>query len=249
MTRVAVAGGTGVVGRHVVEVLRERGHQPVVISRARGVDVLTGEGLDAALAGAGAVVDVTSIPTLRRAAAVRWFGTTTGNLLAAGARAGVRHHVVLSIVGIDLVDNGYYAGKRRQEELVLTGGVPSTVLRATQFHEFTEQVMARGGVGPVRVVPRMRVQPVAAREAAAALVGVVEGGAVGRAPDLGGPEEHDLVDLARRVAAVRSGPRVVLGLPVPGAAGRAIAAGALLPREGARLGRTTFDQWLAAGRG
>jgi uncharacterized protein YbjT (DUF2867 family) len=246
VTRVAVVGGTGVVGRHVVAVLTERGHDCVVMSRSHGVDVVNGGGLDQALVGTRVLVDVGNITTLRRATAVRWFESATANLLAAAERSGVQHYLLLSIVGIDRVDTGYYAGKRRQEEVALAGQVPVTVLRATQFHEFAEQVMDRGGVGPVRLVPRMRVQPVAAREVAEALSDLVAGDAVRRAPDVGGPEEHDLVDLARRAVAVRGPRRLVAPVPVPGAAGREIAAGALLPGEGARLGRTTFEQWLTA---
>jgi uncharacterized protein YbjT (DUF2867 family) len=242
--RVAVVGGTGTAGRHVVDVLSERGHEPVVLSRSRGVDVVSGRGLDAALDGASAVVDAGNVTTLRRTTAERFFGTATRNLLEAERRAGVRHHVALSIVGIDRVDTGYYAGKRLQERLVLEGEVPATVLRATQFHDFPEQVMATSGVGPVRAVPRLRVQPVAGREVGEVLAELACGEPAGRAPDLGGPEEHDLVSLARAVVRARGGRRVVVPLPVPGAAGRAVAAGGLLPGEGARLGRITFQQWL-----
>ena len=243
MRRVAVAGGTGVVGRHVVDVLREHGHQPIVLSRRDGVDVRTGAGLPAALDGVDAVVDVSNVVTLRRSVAERFFSDVSRTLLDAGRQAGARHHVALSIVGIDDVDIGYYAGKRAQERVVLAGDRTS-VLRATQFHEFAEQVVERAA-GPVRLVPRMRVQPVAAREVAEALVDLALGDPVGRAPDLGGPEPHDLVDLARRVVAARGSRRRVAPLPVPGAAGRAMASGALLPGPGARQGRTTFDRWLA----
>ena len=239
--RVAVAGGTGVVGRHVVQVLQEQRHEAVVLARSAGVDLVTGSGLQ--LDGVDAVVDCANIATLRRSPAERFFATTTRTLVQAGARAGVRHHVVLSIVGIDRVDTGYYAGKRRQEAEALAGEVPVTVVRATQFHEFAGQVLDRGA-GPVRLVPRMRVQPVAAREAAEVLVEVALGEPAGRAPDLGGPDVHELADLARRVAAAR-GVRV-LPVRLPGGAGRAMAGGALLPGPGSRHGRTTFDDWLAA---
>jgi uncharacterized protein YbjT (DUF2867 family) len=243
--RVAVAGGTGVVGRHVVDVLREGGHEPVVLARSTGVDVVTGRGLS--LAGVRAVVDCANVATLRRTAAERFFEASTRTLVEEGRRAGVGHHVVLSIVGIDDVDTGYYAGKRRQEQVARDSGAPVSVLRTTQFHEFAGQVLERGS-GPVRLVPRMRVQPVAAREVAEALVDLALGAPVGRAPDLGGPEVHELVDLARRVAQARGARYRVAPLAVPGAAGRALAGGGLLPRPGARTGRTTFDAWLAAQR-
>jgi uncharacterized protein YbjT (DUF2867 family) len=244
-TRIAVAGGTGVVGRHVVDVLRERGHEPVVLSRAGGVDVTTGAGLDGALDGVSAVVDVTNRETLRRREAREFFGAATTHLLDAGRRAGVARHVALSIVGIDDVDTGYYAAKLHQEQLVLADP-RGIVLRATQFHEFAGQMMERSSVGPLRLVPRMRVQPVAAREVGEVLAELAVDGAPGRAADLAGPEEHEMVDLARRVLAARGERGVVVPLPVPGAAGRAMARGALTGGPGARLGRTRFDEWLSA---
>ncbi|MDQ1633543.1 MAG: hypothetical protein QOJ32_352, partial [Frankiaceae bacterium] len=166
MTRVAVAGGTGLVGRHVVDVLRERGDDPVVLSRSAGVDLVSGSGAADALRGCEAVIDVSNVTTTRRAPAEAFFGAVTRTLTTAGIEAGVRHLVALSIVGIDRVPFGYYFGKRRQEELLRASELPSTVLRATQFHEFAGQLLARSP-GPVAFVPRMRAQPVAAREVAA----------------------------------------------------------------------------------
>jgi uncharacterized protein YbjT (DUF2867 family) len=244
--RVAVVGGTGVVGRHAVAVLRGRGHEVRVLSRSAGVDVRTGRGLPAALDGVGAVVDVANVATTRRAAATGFFTAVTEHLLDAGRRAGVGHHVVLSIVGIDDVDTGYYAGKRRQEALALAGGVPASVLRATQFHEFAAQMLDRLRLGPVAFVPRMRTQPVAAREVGEALADLAVGPAVGRAPDLGGPEVHTVADLVGRVLRAR-GERVrLVPFPVPGRAGRAMAGSGLLPGPDARRGRTTFEEWLTA---
>lgn len=236
--QIAVAGGTGVVGRHVVEVARGRGHDVVVLARSEGVDLTTGAGLAERLAGVDAVVDVTSVATQKRAEAEAFFGSVTRNLRAAGAA----HVVALSIVGIDDVDTGYYAGKRLQERLLAEGDVPWSVLRATQFHEFAEQALGFVRIGPFSLVPRMRSQTVAAREVAEALVDLAEQGPSGRVPDLAGPEVHDLVDLARRVA---NGRRVV-PVRVPGAAGRAMRTGGLLPQGDGPRGTVTFDAWLAA---
>jgi uncharacterized protein YbjT (DUF2867 family) len=243
--RIAVAGGTGLVGRHVVDALSCAGQEPVVLARARGVDITTGSGLAQALAGVDAVIDVSNTTTTRRHTAVAFFTAGTETLLAAGQRAGVRHHIVLSIVGVDRVGFGYYEGKRRQEELVLADRVPGSVLRATQFHEFPGQLLARMR-GPLALVPRMRVQPVAAREVAAALAKLAAGPTEGMAPELAGPEEHELVDLARRVVRADERRRWVFGMRLPGAAGRAMAAGALLPTGPGPRGMQTFDQWLAA---
>ncbi|MFC5728205.1 MULTISPECIES: SDR family oxidoreductase [Nocardioides] len=196
--RVAVAGGTGVVGRHVVVSLQEAGATTVVISRAAGVDVTTGEGLDAAMDGVDAVIDTSNVQTLSGKKSVAFFAPATSNLLAAGERAGVRHHVALSIVGCDRVDLPYYLGKRRQEELIAAGTVPWTVLRATQFHEFAEQIVERSP-GPFAMAPKMLTQPVAAREVAGALVDLALGEPRGLAADLGGPRQERMDDMVRRV--------------------------------------------------
>jgi uncharacterized protein YbjT (DUF2867 family) len=242
--RVAVAGGTGVVGRRVVEAVRAAGDEPVVLARSTGVDLVTGAGLDAALAGADAVIDVSNVATSRRGPAAAFFEAATGHLLAAGERAGVRHLVALSIVGIDRVDLGYYAGKRRQEELLAGGAVPWTVLRATQFHEFPAQLLGRSR-GPVAVLPRMRVQPVAAREVAGALATLAAGPAAGMAPELAGPEVHELGELAGRLLRARGERRPVVSLRLPGATGRALAGGGLLPQGPGPRGQVTFAAWLA----
>lgn len=244
--KVAVAGGTGVVGRYVVDAARERGHEVVVLARSEGVDLTTGAGLAKRLAGVEGVVDVTSIGTQKRKAAEAFFGGVTEHLLAAGAVTGVGHHVALSIVGIDDVDTGYYAGKRRQEQMLADGPVPWSVLRATQFHEFAEQALGFVRIGPFSLVPRMLSQPVAAREVAAALVDLVEAGPSGRVPDLAGPERLQMVDLARRVSEARRLGRRVVGVRLPGAAGRAMRSGALTPRSDGPRGRLTFEEWLSA---
>ena len=151
--RIAVAGGTGVVGRHAVEAARAAGHEVVVLSRSSGADVLTGAGLDERMQGADAVIDVTNTTTLSAAKAVKFFETATRNLLAAESRAGVTHHVALSIVGIDGIDASYYAGKLAQERAVAAGSVPFTIARAGQFHEFAGQLLSRMS-GPVAVLPK-----------------------------------------------------------------------------------------------
>lgn len=243
--RVAVAGGTGLVGQHVVGLLEQAGHQPVPLARSRGVDLTTGTGLDAAVAGAEVVVDVSNVTTLSKKRSVRFFEAGTARLLEAGARAGVRHHVALSIVGIDRVGLGYYAGKLRQEELIGAAHLPWTVLRATQFHEFSGQLLARSP-GPLVLVPRMRVQPVAAREVAARLVELALGPAVGMAPELAGPQVRELIELVRLVVRARGRRRLVVGLRVPGAG--AAANGGLLPSgQDYTRGNQSFEDWLRSG--
>ncbi len=239
--RIAVVGGTGLTGRHVVEALAGRGHEPVVLARATGVDLVTGAGLDTALTGVEAVVDVSNVATQRRSVAVRFFDRAGRHLIAAAERAGVRHLVTLSIVGVDRVRSPYYAGKLRQEEIVRGGPVPWTVLRATQFHEFAGQVLA-AVPGRVALVPAMTVQPIAVREVAAALAGLATGPARQMAPELAGPAVESLVDMARRlIAAGGARRRPVLSLRLPGTGGPG-----LLPTGPGPRGTQTFTEWLAA---
>ncbi|WP_229053037.1 SDR family oxidoreductase [Aeromicrobium sp. Leaf350] len=242
--KIAVAGGTGAVGAHVVELAREAGHEVVVLSRGTGVDLVEGTGLAAALAGVEAVVDVASTFTLDAEESRAFFGTTTRRLLEAEAAAGTCHHLALSIVGIDDAPHGYYAGKVLQEELVAAGPGPWTVLRATQFHEFAGQVHGQTTVGPLVLVPRMRSETVAARDVAARLVELVEAGPSGRVADLGGPETAWMADLSRAWARARGDERRVLGVPLPGRLGKAMRDGTLVSGVGADHGTTTFEQWL-----
>lgn len=241
--RIAIAGGTGVVGRYVVDAAEAAGHDAVVLSRASGTDVSTGAGLDDALRGADAVIDVTNVSTLSASAAVEFFEAATGNLLAAEVRAGVGHHVALSIVGIDGIDASYYAGKLAQERAVAAGEVPFTVARAAQFHEFAGQLLS-GMRGPVAVMPKLLMRPVAAREVGVHLVRVAEAGAADRARDLVGPRDEVLLDLARRQLAFDRVSRPVVGIRLPGAYGRGLASGSLRGGPDALQGTTTFDEWL-----
>jgi uncharacterized protein YbjT (DUF2867 family) len=243
--KVAVAGGTGRIGRYVVASLRRNGAEPVVLARSQGIDVVSGAGLASALRGVDAVIDVTDVASNRRSVQMAFFEQATKNLLDEGARAGVRNHVVLSILGCDRAPAGYYQAKQRQEELVLASGRPGTVLRATQFHEFAAQIVDRARVGPLSLVPRMRTQPIAAREVAEALATLALGPAVGMAPEIAGPQEEDLLDMVRRFLRRQRLRRILLPVRLPGPAGRAIADGALLPRAPGRRGVQTFADWLA----
>jgi uncharacterized protein YbjT (DUF2867 family) len=244
--RIAVAGGTGTVGAHVVEVARGRGHEVGVLSRATGVDLTTGTGLAARLHGIDAVIDALSVTTTSADESTAFFRATTSALLDAEREAGTAHHLALSIVGIDRAPEAYYAGKVSQERLVETGDVPWTILRATQFHEFAGQLFDRAKVGPLHVAPRMRTQPIAAREVAERLVDLAEGAPAGRATDLAGPREEDLPRMIRAYARTRGSRAWIPAINLPGAFGRAQRDGSLLPDATATLGLQTFDAWLAA---
>lgn len=241
--RIAVVGGTGVVGRHVVDVARARGHDVAALSRATGIDVLTGEGLVEALGGVETVIDVTNVFSLTASKARAFFETAAGHLLGAEERAGVGHHLVLSIVGIDGIDAGYYAGKLAQERAATAADVASTVVRAAQFHEFVGQALA-GTRGPLALLPKLLMRPVSAREVAAHLVTVAEAGPCGRAADLVGPRDEVLADLARRQLALDGTRRRVLEVRLPGAYGKGLASGSLRGGPDAVPGTLTFDEWL-----
>jgi uncharacterized protein YbjT (DUF2867 family) len=243
--RIAVAGGTGVLGSKVVARLEQDGHEPVVLSRSTGVDLASGSGLGDRLTGIDAVVDATSIETTRRSTAVRFFTAITENLLRAEQKAGVGHHVVVSIVGIDDIPFGYYEGKVAQEATVTDGPVPWSIMRITQFHEFPGQVMDRMAVGPVSFVPTGTSQPIAAAEAAGAIAELAVGAPAGRVPDLAGPQPEQLVDLARRLVGHRRERRLIVPVRLPGAAGRGMRDGSLIPSKPGPRGTMTFDEWLA----
>jgi uncharacterized protein YbjT (DUF2867 family) len=246
--RIAVAGATGNIGSLTVAALERDGHDVVPISRSLGVDLSTGDGLDRALAGVDAVVDATNAPATEPAEAVAYFGTATGNLLAAEQRAGVRHHVLLSIVGIDRVEgNAHYAGKREQERLVNAGPVPWTIVRATQFHDFAATVVGWTEHDGVATVPPLLVQPIAPADVADILAEVAAGEPHGRLIDVAGPESQDLVDMARRTNEARG--RTVKLVPTwSGPLGPAMAGDVLLPGKDARIAPTTFEEWLAGQR-
>jgi uncharacterized protein YbjT (DUF2867 family) len=250
MTRVAVAGATGQVGREVVARLRDAGHDAVELARSHGVDVLAADGLDAALAGADAVIDVLNTTVRDPAEVADFFTRTSGNLLAAEQRCGVRHHVLLSIVNVDAVpDNGHYLGKVAQERRVETGPVPWTIQRATQFHSFAEMVAGWTMDGGVAAVAPLLVQPVDVGDVAAVLVELALGEPRGRTPDLAGPDPMDLVDMAVRTFAARGDATTVRASWRDSPFGVSMAGEVLLPGPDARVGETSFTAWLARDAG
>src|SRR5699024_8356771 len=243
--KIAIAGGTGIVGGHAGQAARTQGHDVVMLARSRGVDVVTGAGLQDGLRGVEAVVDTLNTTSLSRRKAIEFFRTTSRRLLEVGARQGVAHHVVLSIVGIDGIDESHYAGKLANEQNVEASDVPHTIARATQFHEFAEQISDRTSLGPLTIAPRMPTRPAAARDVGEHLIPVAEAAPPRRAPDLVGPEDDTLADMIRRMYAHDGTSRRVLEARFPGAYGRGIASGALRgDPANALVGETTFTQWL-----
>ncbi|MDQ0644408.1 SDR family oxidoreductase [Microbacterium murale] len=244
--RIAIAGGTGVVGGPTVEAVRNAGHEAVVLSRSQGVDLVRGNGLAAALVGVDAVIDTANVSTLKAAAAIEFFTAATGNLIDAAADAGVGHIVLLSIVGIDRMPYDYYAGKVAQEKIVEASPVPWTIQRATQFHEFAGQMFAQAKVGPLHLAPRARTQPIAARDVGERLVTLAVGDARGRAQDIAGPREEALDEMVRAYARATGHRGWTPSISIPTRQMKGMRAGLALPDPDALLTDQTFAEWLAA---
>lgn len=242
--RFAIVGGTGTVGRHVVTVLAGRGHEARALSR-RGeyrVDLTTGEGLGEALDGCDAVIDASNAS--RRAAQVLVQGSR--RLLAAEQDAGVGHHVCVSIVGCDQVAMGYYRIKTEQENVVEHGPVPWTIVQATQFHELADAALAAAGRWHVIPVPAIRLQTIAAAEAALTVADVAEGEPLRRRLTVVGPQTRTAAELARNWRSVTGRRALLLPVPVPGRIGHVLRAGALTTARPDARGTTTFAEWLVA---
>lgn len=244
--KIAIAGGTGVVGQPTVEAVRNAGHEAVVLSRSHGVDLVGGKGLAAALEGVDAVIDTANVSTLKAETAIEFFTSATGNLLNAARDAGVGHFVLLSIVGIDRMPYDYYAGKVAQEQVVEASPVPWTIQRATQFHEFAAQIFERAKAGPFHVAPRARTQPIAARDVGERLATLAAGDAQGRGKDIAGPREEALDTMVKAYARATGHRGWIPSINIPTPQMKGMRAGLALPGSDAVLTSQTFADWLAA---
>ncbi|WP_031079298.1 SDR family oxidoreductase [Streptomyces sp. NRRL WC-3742] len=239
--------GTGLIGSQLAAELTARGHEVTTASLSSGVDLLTGAGLDRALAGAEAAVNVTNSPTFDEQS-IAFFRTTVGNLLAAGERAGVRHQVALSIVGVDQVPQlDYYRAKTLQEELLRGGPTPYSIVRATQFFEFMEPTMSWTSDENAVRLPATPIQPIASADVVAALADVATGAPLDGTLDVAGPDRFTLDEIGRLTLAARGDRRPVL---VDDGAGlfAAVPGDVLTPGPGARLAPTRYRDWLATAR-
>ena len=242
--KLVIAGASGQLGRHVMAAATAAGHEATGLSRAAGVDLLTGRGLAQALQGADAVIDASATSSTRARDSIEFFGAATRNLLDAEKDAGVGHHVAISIIGAAKINANYYAGKKVQEELLAAQPGRFTLLHTTQFHEFVHQIMNAASLGKLSLVPSMRSQPVAAAEVAARLVQLAGQGPAGIAAPMAGPREENMADMVRRYLQATGQHRTVLQFPLPGAWGRGMRDGSLLPGSNAQLGAQSFEQWL-----
>jgi uncharacterized protein YbjT (DUF2867 family) len=245
--KIVVIGGTGRIGSNVVGRLAAQGHDAVAAAPSTGVDTITGKGLPEVLAGADVVVDVSNAPVWDDDAVLEFFTTSTRNQLAAERDAGVGHHVAVTIVGADLLpDSGYLRAKVAQEAEVHAGGVPYTILRATQFLEFLPQIADAGAEGDSVRLSTGLMQLVAADDVAATVAELATAAPVNGRVELGGPDKMGIDAWARRLFAATGDPRTVVSDPHARYYGTELSGGELTPGEGARIGPTDFDTWFAA---
>ena len=243
--KIVVIGGTGLIGSKLVKKLGEQGQEVVAASPASGVNSVTGEGLADALKGASVVVDVTNSPSWEDAAVLKFFETSTRNLLAYEAAAGVGHHVALSVVGTErLLESGFFRAKLAQEKLIEASSIPYSIVRATQFFEFVKQIADFSTVGNQVRLPPALFQPMAADDVASAMARVATNSPVNGTVEIGGPEQFRLDELARRDLAARQDPREVISDPHARYYGIAVSERTLVPNDDARLGEMHFDDWL-----
>ena len=245
--KILVIGGSGLIGKKLVANLGALGHRAVAASPSSGVDTLTGAGLAGAIAGAQVVVDVSNAPSWADDEVMAFFRASTLNLLAAGRAAGVAHHVALSVVGADrMPGSGYMRAKVAQERLIEAGGVPYTIVRATQFFEFLGRIADLGGEGDTLRLPTAPMQPLAADDVAAVLTEVALAAPANGMVEVAGPETLPIAEFVGRYLRGRGDGRTVVGDAAVPYAGAMLDARGLNPAANARLGPTRFDEW--AGR-
>lgn len=244
--KIVVIGGTGLIGSKVVEKLKQRGHDAVAAAPNTGVDTITGKGLAEALSGGQVVVDVSNSPSFEDKAAMDFFQTSGRNIAAAEIAEGVRHHVALSVVGTDrLQDSGYFRAKLAQEQLIKRSSTAYTLVHATQFFEFIRTIAQLSTDGDTARLPPVQFQPIAADDVASALVDVALSDPVNDTIEIAGPETFTLDEAVRQVLAYDGDPRSVIADPAAPYYGVQVSERTLVPGAGARLGSIKLDWWLA----
>ncbi|PPQ32893.1 SDR family oxidoreductase [Rhodopila globiformis] len=242
--KIVVIGGTGLIGSKTVAILRQGGQEVVAASPESGVNTITGEGLKQATAGAQVVIDLANSPSFEDKAVLEFFETAGRNLLAAEAAAGVRHHVALSIVGIDRTDNGYFRAKVAQEKLIVASGIPYTIIRSTQFLEFLGGIADSSMDGNVIRLPPGLFQPIAADDVAPIVAEVALAAPRNGIVEIAGPERVPFNEIVARYLKAIGDPREVVRDPEARYWGSRIEERSLVPLGEARLGRIGLDEWL-----
>jgi uncharacterized protein YbjT (DUF2867 family) len=244
--KIVVVGGSGLIGSKLVPKLRAQRHEAIAASPKSGVDTVTGEGLAEALKGASVVVDVSNAPSWEDTAVLNFFETSTRNLLASEAAAGVGHHVALSVVGTErLLKSGYFRAKIAQENLIKASSIPYSIVRATQFFEFVKGIADFSTKGNEVHLPSALIQPMAADDVASAVGRVATGSPVNGIVEVGGPEQFRLDELIRQGLAAYKDPRRVVADPQATYYGVKLTDRELVPESNATLGKIRFDEWLA----
>jgi uncharacterized protein YbjT (DUF2867 family) len=244
--KIVIIGGTGLIGRQLLNRLHEQGHEVLAASPSRGIDALTGQGLDAALAGAQVVVDVSNSPSFEDRTVMEFFETSTRRLLAAEAAAGVAHHVALSVVGTQrLPDSGYFRAKLAQENLIRQSQQPYSIVQATQFFEFLGAIAQGGTQGDTLRLSTALFQPIASEDVVAALHDIALGAPLNGTLEIAGPESITLADAVSQQLAASGDRRRVIGDAGSGYFGARIDDRSLTPGKAARLGTTRLADWLA----
>lgn len=243
--KLVVIGGTGLIGSKLVTILREHGHEASPAAPDTGVNTLTGEGLSAAVDGASVVVDVSNSPSFEESAVMEFFTTSTRNVLKSAAGAGVAHYVALSVVGTErLAESPYLRAKNAQETLIKGGGIPYSIVHATQFFEFVKRIADEATDGTTVRLPHVLVQPMAADDVARALARVAVSPPANGTVEIAGPEQFRFDDLIRRALRARNDPRNVIADPHARYFGAELGERSLVPAGEARLGEVRFEEWL-----
>ena len=246
--KIVVIGGSGLIGSKTVAILRQRGHEVVAASPNSGVNTISGEGVKEAVAGAQVVIDLANSPSFEDKAVLEFFQTSGRNLLAAEAAVGVRHHVALSIVGIDRSDNGYFRAKVAQEKLIEASGIPYTIIRSTQFMEFLGGIAASSADGNVvRLSPGL-FQPIASDDVAANVAEVALAAPRNGIVEIAGPERAPFNEIVARFLKAVGDPREVVRDPEARYFGGRVEEHSLVPLGKARLGRIGLDEWVRHAR-
>jgi uncharacterized protein YbjT (DUF2867 family) len=243
--KIVVIGGTGLIGSKLVDILRKRGHEAIAASPNSGVNTITGEGLDQALALTDVVVDVANSPSFADDAVMEFFTVSGCNLLAAAARAGVKHHVALSVVGTDrLAESGYFRAKIVQEKLIRGSGLPYTIVHSTQFFEFLGGIAASAAQDDAITLSPALVQPIASDDVALAMADVALGAPVNGIVEIAGPDRFRLADLVQQYLKARNDPRTVRADTHARYFGAELKDDTLVPHGAARLGALRLQNWL-----
>lgn len=244
--KIVVIGGSGLIGSKVVTKLREHKHEAIDASPKSGVNSVTGQGLAEALKGASVVVDVSNAPSWEDAAVMKFFETSTHNLLSHEATAGVKHHVALSVVGSErMLESGYFRAKIAQENLIKASSIPYSIVRATQFFEFVKGIADFSTEGNTVRLPHVLFQPMAADDVASVVCQVALGQPISGTVEIGGPERTYLDEFIRKGLAASKDPREVVADPHARYYGVELKERTLIPDDGAKLGKTRFEDWLA----